>query len=193
MVRHSTKTSNKQKTASYSKSLATTAYHEAGHTVANVLHNIPFRYVSIEDNKRSVGHVQTLDFPRSLNPTSGISMRKRTRLESDVMALLAGNITEKHYSGRADHRGARSDRHQAMTILSQLSGSDEELSAYYKWLKIRISTEILEPRNWKLVKAIATALLKQRTITAREIRKIVMEESGLSIVGQRLEVSPFES
>jgi hypothetical protein len=85
-------------------------------------------------------------------------------------AGLAGHIAEKHFRGRANWIGSEADRQKAADLASYLVGSDEELSAYLKWLWVR--TENLVRFYQPQITALASALLIEKTIQAKRVKDI---------------------
>jgi len=77
---------------------------------------------------------------------------------------------------RRYYAGGRGDREQAVEILSHVTGSSDELRAYFRLLQIR--AENLVARFWPEVEAVAKRLLSEKTLTAEQIRETCLNARG---------------
>lgn len=65
-----------------------TAYHEAGHAIALIVHAIRFEYVTIEEKENSLGHVHR----KSLAPST--PEFRETLIAGELIGVLAGMSSE---------------------------------------------------------------------------------------------------
>jgi hypothetical protein len=153
--------------------LTRTAYHEAGHAVASVMREIPFRHVSILRQDDNLGHV--LAEPWGAATVKDLSVgiwNQRTvrRMEAEVDVLLAGAEALRRMGATRPSAGADSDNEKVVDIAFKLHGSGELVSAYIKWRGACVK-ELID-FNWNRVVAVAEALLKQNRLTAKQVRAI---------------------
>jgi hypothetical protein len=153
--------------------LERTAYHEAGHTVACVYLHIPFKYATIKSGEDFLGRVERYPYPESFHPDIDDSPKIRSRIEKDMMISLAGHAAEMAFSGRHNWSGASYDSHKAGDLALYYAGGEEETSAFYNWMWVRTRAWIRQPLHWIAVIALAKELLKEQTITAKEVRIII--------------------
>ena len=155
------------------------AYHEAGHAVAAWWcgHLKKRDYVTIipDTVAGSLGHLRNPPrFIREMERTAGNIGRAVLQAEKFVVVCLAGNAASCRYRGskRRYLAGGRNDREQAVEVLSHLSGSNEELKAYFHLLQIR--AENLIARCWPEVESVAARLVTERKLTSDQIREICL-------------------
>ncbi len=153
------------------RSLAATAYHEAGHAVAARWQNVKFKEVSILPRNDTSGHVTPTSPPRWFEPDVRSDERSHRRVEAQARVMLAGVAAEARFKGRHDWRGASSDLGQAVFLLHYICGSNGELEAYVKL--IRIQARGLVEAHWNEVQAVAQALLDRERLTAAEVVEII--------------------
>jgi len=148
--------------------LEQTAYHEAGHAVAQALlpHVAKLRKVSIVPDEKAgnLGSAHSHGEP-SFRPDVEADLRK---VVDEIVVLLAGSVAEKRFAGRANHIGARSDYNAAIDLASYVTGSDsEEINELLRWLRKR--AEGFVARHWKSICTVAGALLDKHTLSGREV------------------------
>jgi hypothetical protein len=89
------------------------------------------------------------------------------------MIKLAGPVAQQRYSSRSrrnDH--ASMDWLEAFDIARRLIDNERETIAYIAWLEYR-TTDVIE-QQWKDVKRVAGALLRQDTLSGAELQKTLM-------------------
>src|SRR5690348_14957655 len=120
--------------------LQRTAYHEAGHAVAAVLLRRPFRYATImPDDDDSLGHVQYLAAPASLDWDDDNDTRLQRHLERVMMTALAGLVAEARLAGRRYWQQAGHDLDTVRDYaLHYCGGNPEGATAYINWLHYRV-------------------------------------------------------
>jgi ATP-dependent Zn protease len=125
--------------------LKETAYHEAGHAVANFAMGKRFKKVSIIPipEQDSLGGVSGCGWESKLNPELNDTeqLRIRRMVEREIITSFAGVVAEAKLTGRYNHIGASQDYHDAVFYASYVTGSTEETEAYLTWLleKTKIS------------------------------------------------------
>ena len=162
--------------------LEKTAYHEAGHATARYFLKIPFRYVTIKSEKDSYGHTLGYPIPKAFVNDRDNSPRMRMRIEKYIMAHYAGHTAECILTGRSNWKGADHDISNALDLATRLTGSNEQASAFLKWMWIRTINLIKNPLRWIAVEALAKELLIKNKIKAKEARHIIeqtLESKGI--------------
>ena len=150
------------------------AYHEAGHAVMYYLLHLPFKEVSIIPDGDRLGHVQSGEPPKSFRPGIDTSLKTRERIEREIMARLAGSVTEEILAGKISQGGGQ-DWHTAFGIAQCIVGSDEEAEAYIGWLWVRTRNILQMDFNWIAVQAVAQALLQEGRLSQYKTRRIIKE------------------
>lgn len=147
------------------------AYHEAGHNVARILFT-------------GEPHCLTID-PLS-DPDPALSS---SRLGSNVpLPLLEDEIVEL-YAGRAAHlrfapeevdealEASASDEEEAERLLKLVAVSQERDRLR---VSLRERARALVQEQWTMIEALATRFLRDRTLSAAEIREVVLTDSELA-------------
>ena len=160
------------------KTLEATAYHEAGHAVAayHLRVGIGRSGVSILPNEDWHGFVHVLK-GFSGEPDIELTAKMRLGAEKRAIVLFAGEAAQRRFrptSVRSYH--AETDRTHAVDLMSYFVASDRELDAYLKWLQIRAEDFVESPVNWKMIEAVAKALMDRKRLTGGEVKGICLEE-----------------
>ena len=161
------------------EALRATAYHEAGHAVAYYFLRVQgyplplIRRATIVPRDDTLGQVAPFRTP-SFRPDADISPRAQYRLQGQIMFSLAGAIAEQRHTGRRSPY-SDGDRHNAAGLAGYASSSPEEVEPMLRWLEVR--TENLIVRYWPFVEVVATALLKHRTLTGRQVRDLIQAQA----------------
>ena len=153
--------------------LKRTAYHEAGHGVVAYLVRRSFRYVTIEKQEDSLGHVHFQKFREGFQPDVDIGPKIERTLEKEIMTGLGGLAAEKILTGRKRWTPSRSDIRQAMNCALQLHGDPETADKYIDYLLARTEKLLKFPVNWAAVQALAEKLLEHHWIGYRKTREII--------------------
>ncbi len=159
------------------KNLSATAHHEAGHAVAawwfGQLKKRDYVTIIPDPKTGSLGHLRNPPrFISEMENSGGYSGRAILQAEKFVVGCLAGNATSCSCLKMKKRRylaGGRTDREQAVEVLSHLVGSNKELKAYFHLLQLR--AENLVARFWPEVEAVAERLLSEKTLTSEQIRE----------------------
>ena len=150
------------------------AYHEAGHAVVSVKQKLLFKRVTIVADEGSVGCTQ-LELWGDFRPEAQADLRTRDRLQRYVSSVLAGPAAEERLLGKNsyDGAGAEDDWREAFEQALRAYGSPRQAKAYLELLYIVEQERMREPSAWAAVRAVAKELLKQKTLTAKQVRALV--------------------
>ena len=155
------------------KASRVTAYHEAGHAVAAIVHRIPFDKVTIVSTDEYLGGVFAQD-PSWFRPDlNNADFRTRSFLERRVIGILAGPEAERRHTGRRGRVGAQGDYKNAVDLASYITGSFAETEAYLRWLTIRAEGFVAYGLSWHSITMLAEALLERETVSSRAVRLII--------------------
>ena len=159
------------------RKLAATAYHEAGHTVAAVLLNEDFDYVTIESMDDSLGHIKYINnWTRVINLVQGISTEILEYIEIDqivrnrFIVSLSGYTAELKF-GIANNEGAESDFNMVRQVALSHAGTD---ASEYIDHCLEESTKLIG-ENWSKVEAVANNLLHYTQISRADVLKCISE------------------
>lgn len=158
--------------AAVTKKLEATAHHEAGHAIAALRLGRPFRYVTIEPDEGSLGHVLFRAWDKRFHPDVNWSPRTEALLRDAIVTALAGLEAQAKFTGRRDFRGARSDYDQAADLASRACGSLKETNAYLAWLCVR--TKQIVSVHWGEIRALASALLREKRLSYEGARDVFL-------------------
>ena len=176
---------DKQKTpARNSRREKATAYHEAGHAVLHF--HLRFRYPMFPLKKVSI--IPGKDFRGACHHKRGFSQKFIDNLEigsfgtrepywlhkieGETIFLLAGYEAEKRLLGRSPYiRRDIGDYWKAIELVSRTRGEGKWGAAYFRYC-LTVTKELVEWK-WKEIQAVARALLKHKTLTEDQVRKII--------------------
>jgi hypothetical protein len=151
------------------------AFHEAGHAIACWSRRIKIHHATIIPARGYRGRVKHAPF-RGIDPTSDNSARGDWRVKGQVIACLAGQEAQRRYSQRSlrhsDHNQAGGDYKLALDLALMVNASEEQATAYLKWL--RIVTHDLVALRWPQIERVAGALFERETLTAEEIKAEIL-------------------
>ena len=156
--------------------LQRTAYHEAGHAVAACVMRHRFTRVTIEPEEDTLGKVNCARVP-TYAPDVDRETSTRVQTEKRVIVYLAGLIAEQTAAGCA-FRGpglSGDDLQKAYSYAGHMCGDDAETEAYVAWLWERTRLLVTFEPNWTVVEALASELMKRKTIGERAARSIMGE------------------
>lgn len=64
---------------------------------------------------------------------------------------------------------------QALSLASHITEvSSEEFTAYFRWLRLRAKGLVNEPINRRMIDALASTLLKRKTLSERDARSTAL-------------------
>jgi hypothetical protein len=163
---------------------AATAYHEAGHAVAAFLLNRGPRKATITPDGEALGSVT--DMGRAAEPSGGggyweLAARARRRVDHAIIELMAGGTAEAHFLGRETYRDsgalarAASDHGEISDLMDELAWpSRRQGNGYLVFLEATTRDLIEGEAGWRLVEALAKALLDRKTLSASEVRNLLV-------------------
>jgi hypothetical protein len=157
------------------------AYHEAGHVVHASLLKLRASRVSIvpeyggPDELDSYGHALFPRFPAWARRGRASPGRVQLLVQRYIGMIAAGGIAETHYAG--DSEGgwarARSDRERMYDLAGLVCRASDEADAYVAWLVVRTRHVVTGEISWRIIEAVATALLHHGTLSGRAIRRTI--------------------
>lgn len=138
-------------------SIEATAFHQAGHAVAALFHQVPFEQVS-------------------LHPEEGLGMtlleqctqadwenEPKHRQEATLIVILAGEMAEKKAAGKLSN-GVGSEGARVAALLGTLEGSEEIARAYHRYLVLKTRALLDHPYVWEMAGKVAGRLLHSQTL-----------------------------
>ena len=176
------------------KSLASTAYHEAGHAVlaTALLSKLKIEQVTITPRENALGFV-------SFNQENSNENMSKKDMESQICIAFAGRMAQmKKFGDDSCDTGAISDLEMATAIAYRMIafyGMDDELG-YISVQSINLSdiqknvidvkvlkllerlkkvTEVLLDENWKSIVKVANVLLTEEVIYEEELNTIIVQ------------------
>lgn len=153
--------------------LVAAAFHEAGHAVAAYHVRIRFRRIAIGRNQpKELGWLELWLAPQAT--VTGIAdVRTEHAIERGVIVLLAGSQAERMGVGRPTYLGSGLDFYEAVRYAGYLCRTRAEMSAYLRWMQLRVRA-LVESPSWRLpIRALAACLVRRRELGAREARAII--------------------
>ena len=169
--------------------LKATAFHEAGHAVAAWLVKIPIRKVTIVPKGDAAGYVlrRGVAFPKRVREILESGSRGTIRYiyareyawgqfiaERHAVYCLAGVEAQRRFNARSvrlyQYEG---DRQSALDGLERIDGTDD-LRLYWGLMQERARRLINEPSAWAAVKAIAAELMRRKTLSGDEARRVMI-------------------
>lgn len=156
------------------KRIERTAIHEAGHAVCYLAQGQRFKDVTIKAEGEMLGHcAPSGKMPRDLEYDD--SPRAQRWIEEKVICLAGGNIAERFAAKKRIVAGSCADWFNIFDLLSLHRASSDEISARHAWLTIRTRDLLLTPFTWRMVEAVAEALLQKQTLRFDEARDIARQ------------------
>jgi ATP-dependent Zn protease len=157
-----------------SKKLLRAAYHQAGHTVAYLLTNRPFEYVTIRPDSDTLGYIQPpyKDWSINLKSNSFYSPNEFNTFFEYSFITIAGYVTGKIYGFSYNSVAAQLDfQRLAKVTLSDLT---DKLNTNYQKFMIQYAREVLQ-KHWSDISAIAEALYIRKSLTYDQVQKVMKE------------------
>lgn len=149
-----------------------TAYHEAGHAVANYDLGLAIKEISIIPDDDSLGRVKGSTF-NDFNPEIDTDSRTRYRAEKMIISNLSGYLAERMFAPKGSRIGAGQDFGMAIDLAMSQCGSTRETNAYVKWLEIRAEQILKMPLNKYSIEVLAHKLLEKERLNGRKAREII--------------------
>jgi hypothetical protein len=164
------------------------AFHEGGHVVEAIHHNITFSFVTIvpDDSKRFAGYVKLDPVPLGFN--HGATKDSPESLDfwhRRLIVIMAGEAAHKRIHPRANHFGySLDDRHEAYQIIKDIHQSgDRVIEAHFKYIKAL--TEELVQKHWTEIEAVAHALLQRGVLSSYEVQEAIEAVCGANCIAGR--------
>jgi hypothetical protein len=153
--------------------LISAAVHEAGHAVAAYHTGVRFRRITIGKNTgRELGWLELWLTPQSIADGT-VDVRTEHAIERSVIVLLAGSHAERTLLGRAKYLGSGLDFFEAVRYASYLCRTRREMSAYLRWMQLRVRA-LTESPSWRQpIGALAACLVQRREFGVRDARWII--------------------
>jgi len=147
------------------------AYHEAGHAVVMCLLGVPFEEVSIVKSCRSLGHV-------AWNTPDGYCHASPSQRKKCIMCHLAGVVVGKMLvQPRTRYETDDIQAYQLATYLAKDREDDQEVQCIRNCLETKTKKLIEQTANWAAIEVLARVLLKELTVSAGRVGRIVAEYS----------------
>ena len=91
-----------------------------------------------------------------------------------ALVCLAGPAAQRRFNPKGfRHHHGEGDRHQAVDLLSRLSGHPDVLGAHMGLVEAQARAFVENRGNWAAIEALAAALLDRLEIPGREIASII--------------------
>jgi ATP-dependent Zn protease len=153
--------------------LIAAAFHEAGHAVAAYHLKVRFRRIAIvSDTAKELGWLELWLTPQTTADRT-VNMRTAHAIERSVIVLLAGSQAERMALGRAKYLGSGLDFFEAVRYAGYLCRTRLEMSAYLRWMQLRVRALVESPTWRRPIEALAACLVQRRKLGAREARAII--------------------
>ena len=152
------------------------AYHEAGHAVICWREQVEVEIASIIPQGSSLGRIQHQSALQGIDLACDNSLDGRARAESLIRIAMAGPLAQRRIDPhRFCHYNSRGDYESATNVLTHLAGADDELSAYWRLLRIQTKNILSLEEVWQCVERVAEALLESKTLSADDIGALFLE------------------
>lgn len=160
---------------------AGTAFHEAGHAVADLAQGRGASSVSIRGDLRgTLGHARRRR--RSKPLVVAEYPRHRKRIEKDIICSFAGVVAEGRHFGEVPNvrkHGGHFDYRDAIDAATILLSREDEALAFCGWLYERTVTLLCVEPYWSAVEAIAKELLAEEALGGKQVRDIYKRVCGM--------------
>lgn len=166
--------------------LERTAYHEAGHVVANYLVGFEMEYVTLVPDDETLGQVKSNEFKDYYFEGFRIYHIKDYDLVfRSAVADYAGYLCAAKAAGKKGNFINLVDYGETLDLFRAFGISNKLRDSMMDTAKIYTREIFNEERPWELVKLIARNLLERQTLTGREILEII-ENSDYRILRKTL-------
>jgi hypothetical protein len=156
--------------------ITSAAYHEAGHAVVCYFQRIEVRRVSVvsDDIEEHLGITHHGGAPKRV--TRDASDYTRMKVERYVVMCFAGQLSQAKLRDKHPEWGMEGDDRNAIEITLQMFGNEEIAGAFrhYCWCLSRA----LVTQYWRLIEAVAAALLQRKTLSGPEVEEIIYPGSA---------------
>lgn len=154
--------------------LLATAFHEAGHALAQ--HRLGFKIKSVTVEGRG-DYLGAVEGKSGLNASTlnveHISGAALARWHDRIVSFLAGREAQRHHKPQSIRSYmARSDRNAVVDILWRLHPEPQEMKAVLKYLERRTHNLVHTTLNWAMITALASELTQKRTLSGEQVRAV---------------------
>jgi hypothetical protein len=157
------------------------AYHEAGHAVAAFLYGREFADVSIvsdDDLSGPCGVTEAFEHVLSLVDEGWDTPSDLASVRNGLVVVLAGLSAEERLSGEPVASGDEYDSQMAERMVEALpSDGSASVDEYLDAARAAADRLWDRPRAWTAVRAIADALIQDRTLTFEEVVSLIRRVS----------------
>ncbi len=134
---------------------------------------VRFRRIAIgKDTAKELGWLELWLTPQAAADRT-VDMRAGRAIERSVIVLLAGGQAERMALGRAKYLGSGLDFFEAVRYAGYLCRTRPEMSAYLRWMQLRVRALVQSPAWRRPIEALAACLVQRRELGAREARSII--------------------
>jgi ATP-dependent Zn protease len=175
---------------------ASTAYHEAGHAVCAWRLRMKIRKATVISNEYSAGRVQIGKMSKASLSDIELGTRfstGRIQAEKQVMVAMAGAVAQRKFAPRSWRSYHDSADHEIISdLLERYAGFDDDgvLDARQHYKLLRQWTEQLIRNDWKLVEAVAEALMERGTLSGDQVRQVILTALGMTEISLPIEPPP---
>jgi len=152
-----------------------TAFHEAGHAVMAQLCGRQVTEVEIVGDGEHTGMVHSLVFPP--DPADGAAPEaENDDVERQLKIILAGIVAEAMVSASEGWDESSEDLESAVRLAMRLVDDCEDVLPLLEGIRVDLERDLR--RQWSAVEMLATELLRRKTLTGSEVRKLLADEFG---------------
>ena len=176
--------------------LRATAYHEAGHCVAEIVYGRTLRYVTIIPGKRKNARGQVMAGRALFRRPRGVQSReqKKTDFTAALMGCYAGVICESAATGKPVDQSSIADDHKAaVDMVSAFLGGNiapERLQSVLSVIYQETLRFLVSPRIARAVRYVADALIVRRTLTGGEVNRLILQAFNAAAPGESSQPAP---
>ena len=150
---------------------------------------VRFRRIAIGKNSaKELGWLELWLAPQAI--ADGIvDLRTEHAIERSVIVLLAGSQAERMALGRAKYLGSGLDFFEAVRYAGYLCRTRPEMSAYLRWMQLRVRALVESPSWRRPLEALAMCLVQRRELGARAARDIIRRAIPISPATRRRKIA----
>ena len=134
---------------------------------------VRFRRIAIgKGTAKELGWLELWLTPQSTMDRA-VDMRTAYAIERSIIVLLAGSQAERMALGRAKYVGSGLDFFEAVRYAGYLCRTRPEMSAYLRWMQLRVRALVESPTWRRPIEALAACLVQRRELGARDARGVI--------------------
>jgi hypothetical protein len=151
------------------RQLKRTAYHEAGHAVAAVLMDVPFRRVTILPDAQCAGRVDLANVEPPIHVKAA-----RDHWARRICVFLAGPLAETLYSRCWQQQPISNEHTDEFKVWEIIACFDLRAKAdRVNRLRFQTLERLRAPDVWAVVEVVALELLKRKTLNSAQVHSLV--------------------